>query len=408
MRDAYAYGFFSVSTADAPFPRDGVDDVLDRRPLTSQEHPARLLFLDVTRVVATLMMVQGHTLDVLLLPDYRTTAGFYVWSFLRGLTSCLFLFVSGFAFSVATYRQSRPAVSLRAHLRRARRVVWLIAIGYLLHFPGGGRRFVEFASAESWRGFLAVDILQCIALTLGGLQVLLLLTRTRGRFIMAAVTACLFVVAITPTMWRLDAAGIPQAVAAYLSPRHGSLFPLFPWSAYMLLGAALGAAYQHREGGSPGLCVTRRLLPVGAVMVATAILCASLPFQPFGVTDFWSTSPNQFLLRAGLVLLIVSCCVHASRYLLRGRTILRALSQQTLAIYVGHVCLVYGSAWNVGWLQQRGHTMTIWPALGHVVALWTGMTALAFLWHQYKQYDGRTAQWLQVAAACGVALFLFS
>ena len=54
----------------------------------------------------------------------------------RGLTSCLFLILSGFAFSIATARHwtLHTAVS-PAILKRARRFGLFIALGYALHFP---------------------------------------------------------------------------------------------------------------------------------------------------------------------------------------------------------------------------------------------------------------------------------
>ena len=42
-------------------------------------------------------MVQGHTVDVLLAPDLRTTElpAFAVWYFLRGMTAPIFMFTAG-------------------------------------------------------------------------------------------------------------------------------------------------------------------------------------------------------------------------------------------------------------------------------------------------------------------------
>src|SRR5687768_9715836 len=96
----------------------------------------RLAFIDLTRVLAILMMIQGHTLDALLSIDYRATTGFYVWSFVRGLTSCLFLFLSGFLFTIVTYRRwPLYTADLGAIGSRVRRYMVLLALGYLLHFP---------------------------------------------------------------------------------------------------------------------------------------------------------------------------------------------------------------------------------------------------------------------------------
>jgi hypothetical protein len=88
-------------------------------------------------------------------------------------------------------------------------------------------------SEERWRSFLVVDVLQCIAVMLAMLQGLVLLARTPSRFAGGAAVACVAIVVLTPAMWRVDwIETLPLALAAYLSPASGSLFPLFPWGAY--------------------------------------------------------------------------------------------------------------------------------------------------------------------------------
>ena len=103
--------------------------------------------------------------------------------FQRGLTSSLFLLLSGFAFSIATGRHWVSHAHLSpAVLRRARRFGLFVVLGYALHFPVA--RFADFSSAtpERWRSFLAVDVLQLIGVTFIGVQAVLLATRSRRVF----------------------------------------------------------------------------------------------------------------------------------------------------------------------------------------------------------------------------------
>src|SRR4029434_2748382 len=62
----------------------------------------RVIFIDLARALATVFMLYGHTVAALLAPQYQTGTWFEIWVFQRGLTSCLFLLLSGFAFSIAT------------------------------------------------------------------------------------------------------------------------------------------------------------------------------------------------------------------------------------------------------------------------------------------------------------------
>src|SRR3954471_13864086 len=91
----------------------------------------RVIFIDLARALAVVFMLYGHAIDGLLDPQYRTGTWFDVWTFQRGLTSCLFLLLSGFAFSIATARHWTLHITLSpAILKRARRFGLFIALGY--------------------------------------------------------------------------------------------------------------------------------------------------------------------------------------------------------------------------------------------------------------------------------------
>lgn len=361
----------------------------------------RVVFVDLARVIAILMMIQGHTLDALLGSEYRTTTAFYIWSFSRGLTSCLFFFLAGFAFVLATYGRDDRVQIPGWPLRRFGRFAIFLLIGYGLHSPVAKLDQISLVTADQWRAFLAVDALQCLAVTLALLQLFALGTRTRVRFLILTLTTCVTVVAMTPVVWRANwDAVLPVAVAAYMTPQGGSLFPVFPWSAYSLLGAAVGALYvgANHAGG-----FLMRVLGAGGVAMVTASLVGSLaPWQPLGRTDFWSTSPNQFLLRAGLVCVGVALVAHMSRRLSRLPGVLNALAQQSLAVYAVHLCVVYGSVWNRGLRSWYGQTLAFGPAVAWVILLGGSLIALAYAWHSCKLRKPRATQWLTQAAAVGL------
>lgn len=359
---------------------------------------ARSVFVDLARAVAILMMLQGHTLHVVLASDARTGTVFYLWSFLRGLTSCTFLLLSGFVFTVATQRHWTEYLSSRAAIgRRFRRFGFFLLLGYALHFPMAKIPHLYGMSAERWQSFLIVDVLQCIAVMLAGLQVLVLMARTPRRFILGALVGCAAIVALTPAMWRIEwSEWVPLAVAAYLSPATGSLFPLFPWGAYILLGSALGTFYVRSGTIQVTRYANRVMLGCGAGMLTLSLVCARVPLQPFGETAFWSTSPNQFLLRSGLVLLMLGLLAHVSRLESRPPFVVQALAQESLTIYAVQLCIVYGSVWNAGLRQHVGPTLALLPALGYVAAVWASMMLLASGWYWCKHRQPGAAQWVRV------------
>src|SRR5579872_4528514 len=97
---------------------------------------SRIIAVDLARVLAILFMVQGHTLDVLLLPAARTGFFFDKWLFLRGLTAPMFLTLSGASFAIATLRRWESHTEMTpAFWKRARRFLFFIALGYAMHLP---------------------------------------------------------------------------------------------------------------------------------------------------------------------------------------------------------------------------------------------------------------------------------
>lgn len=362
-------------------------------------HSRRVIFIDLARALAAVFMLYGHTVSALLAPRYQTGIWFDIWIFQRGLTSTLFLLLSGFAFSIATGRhwsvhgQLSPAV-----LRRVRRFSLFILLGYALHFPVG--RFVELSHAtpERWQSFLAVDVLQLIGVTFIGVQILVMLTRSRRAFGWTSFAAAVAMIVLTPFFWRVEwAAHVPIWVAAYLSPSAGSQFPVLPWSAYVLLGAALGQWYLRWGTARLDWYANVALFAPGLALVTLAFLV-----DWFFGQEAWESVPNQVALRMGASLMLLALIARASQRITRLPHIFGAVAQETLLIYFVHLCIVYGSVWNRGLAQVYGPTLGPGQTVLFVVLLLAAMFGLALYWNWWKHTRPRLARWTAIAA--GVVL----
>jgi uncharacterized membrane protein len=366
-------------------------------------HSRRVIFIDLARALAALFMLYGHTVSALLAPRYQTGTWFEIWVFQRGLTSTLFLLLAGFAFSIATGRrwgshgQISPAV-----IRRLRRFSLFIVLGYALHFPVA--RFVDlaYATPERWRSFLAVDVLQLIGVTFVGVQILVMLSRSRRVFGWTTFAVGVAVVLLTPIVWRVDwAARLPLSIAAYLSPGTGSQFPLFPWSGYVLLGVALGQWYSRWGANRLDWYANVALLGPGIALVALAFGVGALPRAVLGA-DAWNAVPTQVALRTGVSLMLLAVLARASQRITRLPHVFGAVAQETLLIYFVHLCIVYGSVWNRGLAQAFGPTLAPGQTVLVVVLLLAAMAALALYWNWWKHTRPRLARW----TAIGVGLVL--
>src|SRR5262245_42584991 len=165
-------------------------------------------------------MLYGHTIDALLAPEYRGGVWFDAWQFQRGLTSSLFLMLSGFAFSIATGRHWASHVHVTpAWWRRIRRFGWFVFLGYALHSPVGRIVDLKYATPAAWRTFFAVDVLQLIGVTFIAVQCLVLTTRTRERFTKTVFALAVLLVAAAPALWRVDwSPWLPMWAWGYLKP----------------------------------------------------------------------------------------------------------------------------------------------------------------------------------------------
>jgi uncharacterized membrane protein len=383
-----------------------VDEERDRasgRRTSGGVHSRRVIFIDLGRALAVTFMLYGHTASALLAPEYQTGRWFAVWQFQRGLTSSLFLLLGGFAFSIATSRhwaahtRFSPAV-----VKRLRRFGLFVLLGYALHLPVSRLRDLGAVPDDRWRMFLAVDVLQLVGVTLLLVQLLVFGSRSRQTFTLVTFALAFATILATPFLWLFDWTPVlPLAAAAYLTPAAGSLFPLFPWMAFVLLGAGFGQIYARWGAAHLPVFTRRALLVPGAVMLGTAVLLRILPVLRFG-SGPGDIVPSEVLLRAGSCLVILAVIAYLSRRITRLPHVFGAVAQESLLIYFVHLCIVYGSVWNRGLAQTYGATMPPGQTLVMVVMVIVSMVALAWYWNWFKHVRPRLAQWTSI----GVGGFL--
>lgn len=381
----------------------GTDTTAARRPSGA----TRVIFIDLARALAVVFMLYGHTVDALLAPAYRSGPVFDIWQFQRGLTSCLFLLLSGFAFSIATTRHwaSHLAPS-PALLKRIRRFALFIFLGYAIRFPVPSLFGLEHATDAEWRQLIGVDVLQLIGVTFLAVQALVMVSRSRRVFSVLAVSLALALTLLTPWAWSVDwSARAPAWLAAYLSPNSGSLFPLVPWSAFVLAGAALGQIYARWGAAHHVRYANRALLIPGAALIIAALWLTERQVFLFGTTPH-SYVPGNILLRAGACLIIVGLIAHASRGIGQLPHVFGAVAQESLLIYVLHLGIVYGSVWAPGLLNVYGVSRTPLQLLPIVLTLIATMTLAAYGWNWLKHTHRTIAWWTMAAVVSGMVVRL--
>jgi uncharacterized membrane protein len=365
----------------------------------------RLLFVDAARAVAVLLMIQGHTINVLLAPEYQASEIAHAWLFVRGLTSCTFFFLAGFSFAVATTRKweefRAPTWSL---LRRLARYVALLVFGYAMHLPGGSVAGLSQDTLEQWQAFVTVDVLQLIAVGLLFLQGVTWFVRSPGGLGRVALAAGVLILLVTPLAWSAgSAAPVPLAVTAYFSGTGGSLFPLFPWAAYVLFGAAVGSRYATRRAPESTLPRAGTVLAAGVGMLAAAAVIHAVPFSPYGAVEFWTVSPNLFLVKAGAMLVALSAVIRATSSRSRLPGVFTALSRQSLLVYVVHLMVLYHPDFGAAAVQRAALQLGPTASVGAALILMVAMSSLAWVAHQRRRYVSGTLAWARAHTAAGPA-----
>jgi uncharacterized membrane protein len=380
-------------------------NLADRRLMTNETstvggHARRVIFIDLARAMAVVMMLYGHTVSALLAPSYRSGPWYDAWQFQRGLTSILFLLLSGFAFSVATTRHWASHMHASpALMKRLRRFSLFVALGYALHFPVARFSGLWHLSQDQWRAFLAADVLQLIGVTFLAVQAVAMLSRSRRVFMVLSFVLASLMIAGTPAVWRQPwDTVLPLVLAQYLTSSSGSLFPLFPFAGSVLLGAGLGQLYA-RWGASHLVPFANRILLGGGLALALAgFAWRWTAFDPFGPGP-GRYIPGEFILRTGISLVILGIVAHSSRRIAHLPHVFGAVAQESLLIYFVHLCVVYGSVWNLGLVHLVGETLRPLGAAAAVVALVGSMVLLAWYWNWFKHHRPRIARYVVIATA---------
>jgi hypothetical protein len=348
------------------------------------EPPARSkreAYIDAFRGVMALVMVQGHVYERLLSPEARADPLYQLQLVFHGSTAPGFLFASGFVAGLP-----RAPLSARASWRRARRLLFVLGIGYALHLPYFSLwKILNEATAAQRAALYACDALQVIALT--QLLVIGLQWLAGSRWVPVAGVLGVMILAAGPGIWASEVSGqVTPALGAYLDRASGSSFPIFPFSAFVLGGTVAGAAIGRQEPARRH----RRALWWGAGLVAGGFALAS---ALEGWVDFWrGASPAYTLIRLGGLLLLLRGVEAAAVRRIRGLRTLALLGHETLLVYVFHLYLLHGGIISAAPLGDLRSSLGFGATAAVLVSMLPVLLAAAWAWHWVKTHAPREAR----------------
>jgi len=369
---------------------------------------SRLVFIDWLRGFSILFMIETHAFNSLLKPLLKEEGWFHLLNFFNGLVAPSFLFVSGWAFAIASKRKLEDLHRFGPAFWQQLKGIGLIWIlGYTLDLPGFAHSALRRGgNAAAWRSLLQVDILHCIAVGLLVLFVIRMLITTEDRFGRVLWLGVFVVVLVTPWVWaseRLER--LPIAVSGYWTEQAYALFPQFPWLGFLMLGGACAITYSKAEEAGGTLDFMRRTAILGIVLIAAGYVFARYGFPwPYGSSSV-RAHPVFFALRAGYVFLWVWICWQLQKHPAIPSSWIMALSRESLLVYVAHIVFLYhlplGSA---SLAHSYRKSLSLWECASVTFAVMLLMWAMALGWGWLKSHHKRGSQYLAYVAGAGAAV----
>jgi uncharacterized membrane protein len=331
-----------------------------------KQSSGRLAFIDWTRGLAALIMLQGHTFNSFTRTDLRPQGPYMLSQFVGGLPPAAFLFLTGITFAFLMDSQERKGAStwnrIWAALKRSR---YLFLIAFLFRI----QLYVFGYPTSPASELLRVDILNCM-----GFAMLLLAPMaafsTLERVRLCTILGCLIAM-LAPLVRVIDLHALPAPVRSYLIPDLNQ-FGFFPWASFLAFGMTVGSIFRVIRPEDMQRTLLW-MLGVGVSVATFAHYLSNLPYSIYPKVEFWLDSPGLIAIKIGILL-----CMLALAYVwvnLAGAqrwSLLRQLGTTSLLVYWVHVELVYGR-----WFGVWKEGLTILQVVVYTVLLIALMTLLS-------------------------------
>lgn len=368
----------------------------------------RIAYIDWLRGLACLVMFQTHCYDSWLGGAPRDS-GFFKLSQLGGtLPAPLFLFLAGISFALVTDKLRQKGVSADEIARTT------ILRGGEIFLLGLLFRLQEFILGQPWAPWtdlLRVDVLNAIGVSLMMMGVACRIAAVGGAAnpqqlrratIVTALVCATAIVALTPPLWTSwRPRSLPWWLESYINGVHTFdkpqpwLFPIFPWAAFAFVGLAAASLLLSDWARRNEAFALASSGISGVALITLGLWLDARPMQLYGTYDFWHTSPNFFLVRAGVVLTILFlgylwCRWGAGAW---GFSPLIEMGKCSLLVYWVHIEFVYG---GLSILPKRA--VGILTATLGLIAIFVAMTLLATIRNRFPRWKPQMLALLRGAA----------
>ncbi|MGE5480773.1 MAG: heparan-alpha-glucosaminide N-acetyltransferase domain-containing protein [Chloroflexota bacterium] len=353
----------------------------------------RIVALDLARCLAMIMMIQGHTVFALVSPEAIDISQFpwNVWNFLRGVTAPIFLLVSGASHVFANKRAPDGSLPMATFKRRVRMSLMLMAVGYILVFPAEKIYDLPFIDPSYFQPFFSVNILQLFGVSLFMLTLLFYFTRSDRQVAVGSLIIASAITMLTPAVHAIDWFSIlPNPIASYFSLERGSIFVIFPFTAFLFYGAALGIFLKNVEPAKRNALIIKwgglAGIAIFAIGYPISLIFSNNPFLYF---DALKVDPGLVFMRLGLVLMAIWFAAVVYSQTPKMGEYYSILGKKALYIYVIHLLLIYGTPVFPGFEDFYFRNLTVPQSFAAAAIVISATLGITFALDYYQKTSRR-------------------
>lgn len=375
------------------------------------EKKNRAQFIDMLKGLALLVMIEVHVVNMFISAELKNAGWFSYLSFINGLVAPAFTFASGMVFVLSLQKGVDELRKFGSKFwKKLGRLLIVFLAGYSIHMPYLSLRKISNPKyPEMMIDFLRVDILQCIAIGLILLLFLRMLITSDKAFYITVLILDIFIYAFSPIAWNTDFSQfIPLSVANYFNRMYGSLFPLFPWLAFILTGALAGKYYVEAKQKIGEKKFANQFIMIGVILFFVSVLLLNV-LLPGSIVEI---KPNFFFFtkRLGVLLALLGIFWFYINRFENYNSFILDVSRESLLVYWLHLKILYKKFWDGKSMTDLiGKDLGLLECLLITSALAVIMIALAKLWGYLKiKYPVVVSRGVLVVVTICVIIFLVS
>lgn len=335
---------------------------LPERPANNRDAKGRLTFLDWSRGLAVVIMLQGHVFHSFIRNDLRNDGSYVISQFFGGIGPAIFLVLTGITLAFIMDRSQKRELPLMSRWYVAlRRAGYLFMLAILFRL-----QLWTFAFGQSpWTDLLKVDVLNLMGFSIGLMSIMAVFA-TADRARLCAVLGAL-IAAASPVISSLDWHWLPPEVSNYLVPSY-AFFGFFPWAAFIAFGMSIGSILRLTKPDQ-----MNRVMQWGAIAGFALILggqyFSTFPYSIYPKSEFWLNSPMMVITKLGTVMLIMAAAYVWTEFGVKNSwSWVRQLGTTSLLVYWVHIELVYGR-WFGPWKENLSTPQVVAAAISLIVLM---------------------------------------